>query len=461
MRTTIRSSSWRYSSSSRTTRNSAVVVCSDPSTRPTRSSAHEAIRSCTRFAERAVHEAAVAHAVAELPLERARSAPGSAARGDRDGARTRRAAARPPSGRARRDHVAVGSCPLASHRTIPDHAWPPGTCASRTYQEYRRYSEMREQRRPLSRAERGDHDAALRRQVRHAMALDRSHRWHGRQLVQRPVGDDEASRREGGGDVSLGGPHLRVQRPDQPRRIRVAAWWPWRRAARAQRRGRSRLVHPRAPPIDPTCSSAIHDRRDPRSQTAAPTANVPQIPGTGPDGSSSVSRASDPADAVDERDPRDAVVDAVARSPVLGLDRRVDRALRRRQRLVRIQGAPYSGDQPSTKIRAMRRILPTATDASAQAGLTVSDEVVHVPPPAYVRTLVRMALGQQCGSPCANTASVTTRPTGSVDGTMRGVADVPIEHSGHPSRCRSRRRSRTLRNRPSPRTPARHPMRRR
>jgi hypothetical protein len=45
-------------------------------------------------------------------------------------------------------------------------------------------------------------------------------------------------------------------------------------------------------------------------------------------------------------------------------------------------GAPYSGDQPSTKIRAMRRILPTPTDASAQAGVVVSDEVVHLPPPA-------------------------------------------------------------------------------
>jgi hypothetical protein len=43
----------------------------------------------------------------------------------------------------------------------------------------------------------------------------------------------------------------------------------------------------------------------------------------------------------------------------------------------------------------MRRILPTATDAFAQAGLTVSDEVVHVLVPAYVRTLVLMALGQQ------------------------------------------------------------------
>src|SRR2546426_6265266 len=282
---------------------------------------------------------------------------------------------------ARRITSAAGSCALASHRTIPDHAWPPWTFASRTYHEYRRYSEM------------VNNGVRCRGPSAATTALRSGGRYVTRWLLIDPTA--------GTGANSFSGPSaitklfVATAVATWPSAVRILVCNVLIRPAGSvsgvvvvSYGGSSATtgkISERPPPSTahrPIRSCAIHDRHASRSQTAAPTANGPPIPATGPDGSSSVSRASTrrtpstkairgTPSSTPSRGFQSSVSIEVSTDPSAGASASSGS-----------NGAPYSGDQPSTKIRAMRRILPTATDASAQAGVVVSDEVVHLPPPA-------------------------------------------------------------------------------
>ena len=135
VRTTTRSSNWRYSLSSMTTRNAAVFVCSDPRTRPTRSSLTRPPASRRRAARDT--RAAGRPSGGAAPARGPRSARGSAERAGPRVAPTRRSAGSPPCGRRCRGPVRAEAGRCASHRTMPVHEWPPASVARRTYQEYR------------------------------------------------------------------------------------------------------------------------------------------------------------------------------------------------------------------------------------------------------------------------------------------------------------------------------------
>jgi len=103
-----------------------------------------------------------------------------------------------------------------------------------------------------------------------------------------------------------------------------------------------------------TRTFATSDRRPGRSQTVAPTAKVPQSPGTGPrSGSSSVSRAS-----MRRTPSTNAMVVAPSSAPSTGSQSPVSTVGSTEPSVgwsasEGSSGEPYSGAHPSTKIRAM------------------------------------------------------------------------------------------------------------
>ena len=191
VRTTTRSSSCRNWSSSTHHAELGGAGVLGPEDAPDVLVGHDALGSDDRRAQRAIDEAGVAHPVAELTLERADRhevlrRPRVEVRLGGDQRQERRRRGR----RSRRRRRAAGAprprtarCRSTSgrrRRTREPHV--PGVAP---------VVGDREQGRALADPERRDDRAALRRQVGHPVALDRADDLLRRQLVQRPVGEDE------------------------------------------------------------------------------------------------------------------------------------------------------------------------------------------------------------------------------------------------------------------------------
>ena len=290
-------------------------------------------------------EPAVAHAVAQLTLERTdrhevlrrsrvdvRLAPDErehrrGAIGDRRGF----LASKPPRG-------------FASH-----HAGPRVTALERREPQVpgvarvRRLRRDAEHRGPLARRELGDHAAAGRLQVGDAMGLHVPDRWVLADLLERAVGNDGALGGQRLGAFALGVAHLRVQRHHEE--VRVVAGGARGGDAGLEVDGRHLLtaapgqhgpaldanVGDLGAPRPPVPDDRAHGERAHESRGRPALGVVEREPGI------------DPSHAVDERDALDAVVDTLDRLPVVGLDGRVDRALGGGERVVVIERGAVVG----------------------------------------------------------------------------------------------------------------------
>ena len=285
--------------------------------------AHDArsrVRTRDGFAQGPIHEAPVAHAVAELASRGRRWAPGSAVPAGRRGAPT------PPSGSKAAVRSAIvaacsfGSCPDVSHRTMPVHECPPSSIGEAHVPGVALVVGDAEHRGSLSRGELSHDGVAVGFQVRDPMALHVADRGVGGEVVQGPsattkheaasaVARTPSARRilvcnsimssarvlgraRGGGDAGfqIDRGHLLVATAGEHR--------PPFDAHRLDRRSTRRAIPHRG-----------SDRERADQSGCGPRHRVVQgEPGV------------DPTDAVDERHPVDAVIGALERFPIVAFD---------------------------------------------------------------------------------------------------------------------------------------------
>ena len=221
-----------------------------------------------------------------------------------------------------------------------------------------------EQRRALTGRELGDDRVVIGFQVGDAVALHVADRGVGGEVVERPVGDHEALGGERGGGFAFSAAHLGVQLHHETAGILGRAGGGVDPGF--QRDGRHLLLAAAGqhrPPFDPNRGDLG------ATGGAVPSGGAhgerPHEPGVGPAiGSSSVSRAStrrtpstnatcSTPSSMPSRGSQSSVSTVGSTDPSAGA-----------RASSWSSGVPYSGSQPSTKMRAMARIVPGHPDTS-------------------------------------------------------------------------------------------------